>query len=273
MLAIVLTAAVSLAADAAGRQPNTLTPQEKKDGWILLFDGKSLDGFNDPRKLSPPGDGWTIEDGAIRALPHPRLREDLISKQNFRDFELVWQWKIEKGSNSGLKYRVQDKFFLDKEKFKKGVSFEEGVGYELEHKLSSRSNPSPAGGEEYVVAFEYQMIDDDVHKDAQRGPLYQTGALYSMIPATKRAALKVGEWNDSKVILRGDHVEHWLNGEKILDAMLTAEAIKAASAKRWQKYAPSLYRLLVEQPNKECPITLQHHNDAVWFRSLKVRKL
>ena len=268
---LVITAATLFAAEPDNA--NSLTKQEKKDGWILLFDGKSFNGWRDPHKLTPPGDGWTIENGAIHALPHPRIREDIISNTKFKDFELVWQWKLEKGSNSGLKYRIQDTFFLDKEKFKKGVSFEEGVGYELEHKLSSRSNPSKSGGEEYVVAFEYQMIDDDVHRDAQRGPLYQTGAIYSMIPASKRLAKPVGEWNTSKVILRGDHVEHWLNGEKVVDSMLTADPIKAASAKRWQKYAPSLYKLLVEQPNKECPIGLQHHNDSVWFRGIKVRKL
>jgi hypothetical protein len=259
----------ALAAD----DPNTLTPQEKKAGWILLFDGKTFNGWRDPQKLSPPGDGWTIENGSIKANAKPRLREDVISTAKFRDFELVWQWKLAKGSNSGLKYRVQDTIFLDKEKFKKGVSFEEGVGHEITNKLSSRANPSPSGGEEYVVAFEYQMIDDEAHRDAMRGALYQTGAIYSMIPASKRNSVPIGEWNTSRVVLRGDRVEHWLNGEKVVDAMLNSEPILAASAKRWQKHAPSLYKQLVDQPQKECPITLQHHNDEVWFRGIKIRKL
>lgn len=265
---ILLALAVTLAAD-----PNSLTQQEKKAGWVLLFDGKTLDGWNDPRKKSPPGDGWTVENGAIRALPHPKIREDIISDRKFKDFELSWEWRIEKGSNSGLKYRIQDKFFLDRAKFKKGVSFEEGVGYELANKLSLRSAPSAAGGEEYVVAFEYQMIDDDAHADARRGGLYQAGAVYSMIPAAKKAAKPVGEWNVSRVVVKGEHVEHWLNGEKVVDAMLTDPAIEAAAAKRWKKHAPSLYEQLVKQPAKECPIGLQHHNDAVWFRAIKARKL
>jgi hypothetical protein len=277
MLATMILAATAAltAADhhGEGADPNKLTPEEKKAGWISLFDGKSLKGWNDPAKKSPPGQAWEVKDGAIHAVPKPNLREDLISDKKFRDFELVWQWKLDKGSNSGLKYRVQDRFFLDKAKFKKGVSFEEGVGHELANHLSSRSKPSAEGGEEYTVAFEYQMIDDDVHRDAMRGALYQTGAIYSMIPASKKVAKPIGEWNTSKVVLKGEHVEHWLNGEKLVDAMLNSEPILAASAKRWQKHAPSLYKLLVEQPVKECPIDLQHHNDSVWFRAIKIRKL
>lgn len=265
---MILLALTLLAAD-----PNSLTPQEKKDGWTLLFDGKSLKGWNDPRKKSPAGDGWTVEDGAIRALPKPTLREDIISDRKFSNFELSWQWRIEKGSNSGLKYRIQDRFFLDRAKFKKGVPFEEGVGYELTNRLSDRGHPSKEGGEEYVVAFEYQMIDDDAHADARRGGLYQTGAIYSMIPAAKKTAKPVGEWNTSRVAVKGEHVEHWLNGEKVVDTMLQDPAIEAAAAKRWKKHAPSLYEQLVKQPLKECPIGLQHHNDPVWFRAIKVRKL
>lgn len=260
-------------AAALAVEPNTLTKQEKKDGWTLLFDGKTLKGWNDPRRKSPPGDGWTVENGAIRALAKPKLREDLISDRKFRDFEMVWEWRIEAGSNSGVKYRIQDKFFLDRAKFKKGVSFEEGVGHELANKLSSRSQPSSEGGEEYVVGLEFQLIDDAAHADAQRGGLYQTGAMYSMIPASKRAAKPVGEWNVSRVVLRGERVEHWLNGEKVVEASLQAPEIEAAAAKRWKKFAPSLYEQLAKQAAKECPVGLQHHNDAVWFRSIKIRKL
>jgi hypothetical protein len=265
--------ALLAAATLWAAEPNTLTKQEKKDGWRLLFDGKTLKGWNDPRRKAPPGDGWTVENGAIKAIAHPKIREDVISVAKFRDFELVWEWRIEKGSNSGLKYRIQDKFFLDRAKFKKGVSFEEGVGYELANKLSSRQAPSAEGGEEYVVAFEYQMIDDDAHADARRGALYQTGAIYSMIPAVKKTARPVGEWNESRVVLRGDRVEHWLNGEKVVDATLQAPEIEAAAAKRWKKHAPAVYDQLVKQPVRECSIGLQHHNDPVWFRSIRVRGL
>lgn len=269
-MTLVATAAALLlvAADA----PNTLTSKEKKDGWILLFDGKSLSAFNDPKKKTPPGDGWEVVDGTIHARPHPNLREDLISNEKFKDFELVWEWKLDKGSNSGVKYRIQDKFFLDKAKTKKGIPFEQVVGYELEHKLSSREKPSPQGGEEYVIALEYQMIDD-THRDALRGPLYQTGGIYSMIPAEKPQIKPVGEWNVSRVVVKGEHVEHYLNGQKVVDAMLNSDVIKAAAAKRWHKDVPWLEKQLADQPKKECPVGLQHHDDSVWFRNIKIRRL
>jgi hypothetical protein len=124
-----------------------------------------------------------------------------------------------------------------------------------------------------VVAFEYQLIDDDAHADARRGALYQAGAMYSMIPASKKAARPVGEWNTSRVVVRGERVEHWLNGEKVLEAGFDDPRIAAAAAKRWKKHAPSVYEQLTKQPLKECSVGLQHHNDAVWFRAIKARRL
>ena len=265
-----LIAAASL---VAADPPNTLTPQEKSAGWILLFDGKTLDGWNDPRKKSPPGEGWTVEDGAIRALPAPKLREDLISNRKFRDFEMAFDWKIAKGSNSGVKYRVQGRFFLDRGKLRKEMKFEDQVGYELVHKVSNRSKPSAEGGEEYVIALEYQLIDNSEHADARRGALYQTGGVYSMVPPARDASKPVGEWNASRIVLRGEKVEHWLNGEKVAETMLTADAIRQAAAKRWEKPAPSLYKQLADQPRKVCSVALQHHNDPVWFRNIKIRKI
>lgn len=258
---------------AAEPVPNKLTKDEKKQGWILLFDGKSLKEWNDPRKKSPPGDGWAVENGTIRTVARPSIREDLISNRKFRDFEFAFDWKLDKRSNSGVKYRVQGRFYLDKAKQKKGVPFEEQVGYELANKLSDRTKPSPEGGEEYVIAFEYQLIDNSAHPDAMRGSLYQTGGLYSMIAPDKQMSKPVGEWNTSRIVLRGETVQHWLNGEKVMESRLDAEPIRKAVAKRWEKHAPELYRKLADQPEKECPVALQHHNDAVWFRNLKIRPL
>src|SRR5437879_13815294 len=91
----------------ASGAPNTLNPEEKSAGWILLFDGKSMKGWEDPRLKTPPGDSWTIEDGCLKATSKPRIREDLFSSQTFRDFELVFDWRISPAGNSGVKYRIQ----------------------------------------------------------------------------------------------------------------------------------------------------------------------
>ena len=191
-----------MAADA----PNTLSSAEKSGGWKLLFDGKSMKGWVDVRKNAPPGDSWTIEDGALKSVPHPKLREDLFSKELFGDFELSWEWKIEAKGNSGLKYRIQDRFFVDEKRIKEYGKFEK-----LANDAATKRNVKRVDGtQEYIVGFEYQMIDNAGHPDARRGGYYQTGALYSMIPPVETAAPKrVGEYNQSRIVVKGNHIEHW----------------------------------------------------------------
>src|SRR5262249_25553742 len=107
-----LLIAALLAASALTAASNALTPQEKSAGWILLFDGKTLNGWVDPAKHNPPGDGWSIDDGCLKSKSHPRYREDLFTTQTFTDFELVFDWRISPEGNSGIKYRIQDHFFV-----------------------------------------------------------------------------------------------------------------------------------------------------------------
>ena len=98
---LAFTAGLGLLLQAAESPANTLTDDEKKAGWVLLFDGKSLDHWRDPRKLDPPSDSWALEDGSIKALAHPRINEDLFSADTYRDFEFQWDWRISQGGNSG----------------------------------------------------------------------------------------------------------------------------------------------------------------------------
>src|SRR5438270_11261548 len=92
--------------------PNSLTSEEARAGWILLFDGKTMEHWVDPGKNTPPGDAWTIEDGCLKAQRRPRITEDRFSRQTFRDFELEFEWRISPGGNSGVKYRIQDHLFV-----------------------------------------------------------------------------------------------------------------------------------------------------------------
>ena len=258
---------------AFGAGPNTITNAEKAAGWRLLFDGKTYKNWRSPDRMQPASDSWTIADGCIKANRGPKIREDLISAEKYRDFELTWEWRISEGGNSGVKYRIQKLVWMDSaKKMPGGKRFEETVGYELENHPSDRSNVSAKGGEEYVVSFEYQMIDNDRHADAKRGPLYQTGALYSIQPPSKQVAKPVGEFNQSRLIIKGNHVEHWLNGEKVIDAMLDSSVIKEGAGNRW-KGVQSVYDLLVNQPERDCHFSLQNHNDEVWFRDIKIRRL
>lgn len=242
--------------------PNTLTKEEKAAGWMLLFDGKSMKGWQ------APGESWIIEDGALKSVPKPKIREDLFTKAAYGDFELMWEWKIEAKGNSGLKYRIQDRFFVDERRFKEFGKFENLANDAARKRQYKRAEST----QEYIVGFEYQMIDDDGHADARRGAYYQAGALYSMIPAGWPAAKPIGEYNQSRVLVKGNHIEHWLNGVKVAEGELNAPATLEKSAARWTTESP-IHKALAGQPKKLCPIALQNHGDAAWFRSLKIRKL
>lgn len=261
-----------LALPAASAADNTLSAAEKASGWTLLFDGKSYRGWLDPARRTPPGDSWEIAEGALRTRRDPKIREDLVSEAKYENFELAWDWKIAPRGNSGVKYAIQDFILLDT-RYRPKLPFEKQVGYEIEHKQSKREAVDPAiGSEEYVVGFEYQMIDDAAHADALRGGLYQTGALYSMLAPGKTHVKAPGEWNSSRIVKRGNHIEHWLNGEKVLDGGLDDPSIAAGAGKRW-KDVPAVRHMLADRPVKNCPISLQNHNDEAWFKNIRVRRL
>lgn len=255
-----------LASTALWAADNELTPAEKKAGWILLFDGKSYVNWDDPTKKSPPGDSFTIEDGCFKSTAHPKISEDLFSAAEHADFELAWDWKISPKGNSGLKYRIQDHVFLPDEHLPR---FEDNVNAALKNRRTDR----PAKAQDYVIGFEYQMTDNAANSDAMHnGPMHQTAALYDIFAASKDITRPVGEFNHSSIVVRGDHVEHWLNGEKVVDASLKAPEVAASMAKRWSPGSP-VYELLVKQPVKECHISLQNHGDVAWFKNIKIRPL
>lgn len=246
---------------------NTLTPEEKSAGWKLLFDGKSFAGWEDLSKKNPPSDSWTIEDGCLKATSRPKRRDDLLTTSKFDNFELTFEWKVAPRANSGVKYRIQDRFYID-ERRKDFRRFEDLAIDSITKRATSRADAT----QEYIVGFEYQVIDDTGHKDAQRGSYYQAAALYDMIGISKQAAKPVGEFNQARIIVNGNHIEHWLNGEKILEGDLSADAIKARVAKRWTDHSP-IYNALANQPRKATPIGLQNHGDTAWFRNIKIRKI
>ncbi|HEY2012533.1 MAG TPA: DUF1080 domain-containing protein [Bryobacteraceae bacterium] len=245
---------------------NQLSAQEKSAGWKLLFDGKTYAGWEDPTRKSPPGDSFTIEDGCLKSTSHPKIDEDLFTRDTYGDFELEWDWKISPGGNSGVKYRIQDRVFLLDEKLPR---FEDRVNASLKNRRKDR----PSKDQEYVIGFEYQITDNATNSDAQHnGPLHRTAALYDMFAATKDVTRPVGEFNHSRLVVKGDHIEHWLNGEKVVDASLKAPEVERAVAKRWGKESP-VYDLLVKQPRKRCQISLQNHDDVCWFKNIRIKTL
>ena len=205
-------------------QDNTLTEDEKKAGWKLLFDGKTTDGWKGYRKDKMP-DGWQVIDGV---LTRAKGGGDICTVEEFADFELQADWKISPGGNSGIMYRVAE-----------------------------------THGAPYETGPEYQVLDDEKHGDG-KNPLTSAGSIYAVYPPAKKVVKPVGEWNHTKIVLRGNHVEHWLNGEKICEAEIGSEDWNARVAKsKWAKVAS-----YAKEPKGH--IDLQDHGDKVEFKNIKI---
>lgn len=137
---LALLSLLCVGATLAQQTHNQLTPEEQNQGWILLLDGATIRDWQDPRSLTPPGDGWTITDNWITTNPKPRITEDLLSSNFYGDFELAWDWQIAGGGNSGVKYRVQKTLVLcSATKKPDATRFGEQVQYALVNKSFVRS--------------------------------------------------------------------------------------------------------------------------------------
>ena len=231
LLALTLALASASAPIAAlAADSNTLTDAEKSGGWKLLFDGKTLAGWTNFKKTTPPEKGWEIQDGWLHHIAKAG-GGDIVSAEKYSEFELSWEWRITEGGNSGLKYFISD---------------------------------DRKGG---AVGHEYQMLDDDKHPDGKKGLNRQTAALYDVLDPVNRPVKKPGETNQSRVLVKGMHVEHWLNGAKVLEYELGSDALKAAIAKSKFK--------TVEGFGTRFPgrLLLQDHGDEIFIRNLKLRDL
>jgi hypothetical protein len=264
---LLLAVVIALPAD------NTLTPEEKKAGWALLFDGSTMRGWRDPARENPPGDAWMIEDGCLKTRLKPRISEDLVSAESYGDFDLTFDWRLSPRGNSGVKYRIQRLVFVDNGKTQGGPGgFEGMISREVSHPVSDRAKLAPsATAQEYSIGFEMQLLDDERHPDGRNGPKYRTGALYSMIAPTADPARPPGEWNSGRIVVRGSRIEHWVDGVKVLDASLADPGVREGATRRWGQY-PEIVRFFTE-PKLSGPISLQHHGDEVRFRNIKIRRL
>ena len=207
---------------------NALTPAEKAAGWELLFDGKTLKGWR-TYGMKAPG-GWEVVDGTLHAIAKVKGAE-LITEKKYNDFEFSWEWKLPEGGNNGVKYFVTE------------------------------ARPKSPG-------HEYQMLDDARHPDGAKGANRQTGAFYDVLPpAADKLLRQPGEWNQSKIVVRGNTVEHWLNGKKVLTYELGSDAVKAGLAASKFKGEPGFGDKIAG------PLMLTYHQDDCWFKNIKIRPL
>lgn len=202
-----------------------------KDGWQPLFDGKSLSGWRQAQKDSFPDAGWSAAHGELSFDPAKDHGTDIITTRSFSNFELSLDFNVSEGGNSGIKY-----FLI----------------------------PNTSLG------CEFQLIDDSRHPDAALGinGNRKTGALYDILPASVDKPYKgAGVWNTARIVVKDNHVEHWLNGVKILEYERGSDAFKQAIAQSKFKTTKGFAEAA------SSAILLQAHGDKVSFRDIKIKEL
>jgi uncharacterized protein len=207
--------------------PGRETGSSESGDWRPLFDGKTTTGWRGYRSDRVP-DGWQVVDGALTLVGKGG---DIITTESFRDFELELEWKVPPGGNSGVFYRVDETAKLI-----------------------------------WHHAHEMQVLDNEGHKDGIT-PATSAGSVYALYAPARDVSRPAGEWNQARVVARGAHVEHWLNGEKILEFEVGSPDWKARVEASKFRAHPGFGRA------EAGPIGLQDHDDRVQFRNIRIRAL
>ena len=226
---------------------NELTKNEKKLGWFLLWNGKNSKGWRQIHGKGFPTTRWNIANGELSVLNSDAEGNadglDIVTDKTYANFELSWQYKLTEGANSGVKYLVNEAL-------------------------------NPTGG---AIGLEFQMLDNDKHPDAKMGKNGNRtqGSLYDLIPVEnlsyagmgKRFLRGIGQWNQARIIVKGNQVEHWLNGFKVVayerNTSEFNELVQGSKYKDWPNFGNE----------SKGHIVFQDHGNQVTFRSIKIRKL
>jgi hypothetical protein len=217
---------------------NTLTDAEKTEGWQLLFDGTSKNGWHVYNKTSD-GAAWKVVDGALFLDSNYRVDGnragggDLVTDEEYENFELALEWKIDSGGNSGVIFLV---------------------------------NEDKKYGSTYHTGPEMQVLDNAAHKDASIVK-HRAGDLYDLVTSTPETVKKAGEWNAVRIVLNKGALEFHLNGSKVVSTTMWDDnwnkMVAASKFKAWKDFATY----------KKGRIALQDHGDPVWYRNIKIKKL
>ena len=219
---------------------NTLSKRETAEGWKLLWDGKTSEGWRGARLDGFPGKGWSMDEGILKVHKstggESRNGGDIVTTRTYRNFMLKVDFKITEGANSGIKYFVDTN--LNK-------------------------------GEGSAIGCEFQILDDKRHLDAKLGIAGNRtlGSLYDLISAPESKPFRDGSFNTAMIVVRGNHVEHWLNGVKIVEYernnQMWSALVNYSKYKKWPNFGNA----------EEGLILLQDHGDEVWFQNIKIKEL
>jgi hypothetical protein len=238
-------------------------------------------------RLPENAKGWSLENGVLHALPaSPLGTTDLFSPRQFRDFEFEVDYRVAPGGNSGIRYLPLAGRFGGVRKIAALLAAAAAMAAILLRRrplaaaLAALLCFSPAAVvwsylSRHPLALEFQVLDNDRHRDGRRGPLYRAGALYGLSPAVADPSRPAGEWNHARVLVCGSRVEHWLNGKRVVAADLSEPDHREARARF---YGQGWYRIFLESEwsrlglDRPSSIGLQHHGEEVWFRNARVRE-
>lgn len=224
---------------ARAADSNRLTDAERQQGWQLLFDGRTTAGWQEITGKPFPANCWTVADGSLKALVRTDGAQDIRTTQTFRSFDLEFDWKILAGGNSGLKYRIQ----------------------KVDEWTNAQGRQARARGLEYQLA-------DDTDRDAASDPRKVAASLYSLIAPVPHIPPRIGAFNHSRLLVQGTHVEHWLNGVKVVTFDLNDAPVQALLRNDLPKGSPPQTPLV-----ESSPISLQNHSSEAWFQNVKIRVL
>ncbi|MCX6144274.1 MAG: DUF1080 domain-containing protein [Ignavibacteriales bacterium] len=238
LLCFTTFSAVSQKSKKEKAEPNTLTSKEISKGWKLLFDGKTMNGWRGAYMDSLPKKGWEVRKGMLIVNEsgggEASFGGDIVTSDEYSDFELTADFKLTEGANSGIKYFVIE---------------------------AQPKTPGSAKG------LEYQILDDAKHPDAKLGinGNRTCASLYDLIPATNTKVKPIGKWNHARILVKGKHVEHWLNGKKVLQFERGGKKFLAHKAESKFKDIPDFG----EYPKGH--ILIQDHGNQVFYRNIKIR--
>lgn len=231
--ALLITTAMIGVAQAFDDHKNNDAKQAAEQGFTVLFDGTSTDHFRGYNQDKFPEKGWTLEEGTLRVIGKTKGSGDIITKEQYSDFDLRWEWKVAQGANSGVMYRVEE----------------------------VKNQPT------YKTGPEYQILEDGNHGDGKNAKT-SAAALYALIACNdKKAVMPIGEWNTSRLVIKDNQVQHYLNGQLVVEYVWGSDDIK-------EKIAGSKFKNWKEFMTKDKGhIAFQYHNDDVWFRNIRIKDL
>lgn len=215
----------------------TIASAQQTDKWTILFDGKSTGQLRGYKMDTFPQQAWKVEEGALVAQTGvPNI--DLLTKEQYKDFELEFDWKVSEAGNSGVFFHVQ----------------------EVANQESGNGN-SP----NWLNNFEMQLLDDINFNDKE--PKRSAGSLYDLITPQNKKLKPVGEYNQARLVVKNGHVEHWLNGAKVVEYEIGSDKLNQLINNSKFKENPQF----AQSTNGH--IMFQHHGQKVWLKNIKVRRL